>query len=433
MKKYTLVIFLYLASMAVLAATPKESAIVTEDVKNFWLAYDQIIKTDDKEKQRKLLRALYLDKGTIGLSKIIRARTYTEEEYLSVINNYPKFWQSIRQSSSDINKYSQQLLDSVDKLKNVYPELKPANIYFAVGALRMPGSALEGDALIGAEMAFATKETPFDEFPESFGYLKSYFNSNPKAGLVFLNIHEYIHTQQKTTIGYNLLAQTVIEGVPEFLTEKVLNVDSPNPPIAFGRKHDKALKDAFIKDMLSRDFTNWIWNSDKNQFGMRDLAYYLGYRISEGVYNTFEDKQKAVKYMIELDYNDEKALWDFVDRSGYFDQSMATIKKELAKSQPIVESVKQSKSKESIAGIDTLTINFSLPLDTQFTDFDLGPLGLEHAIRVTKFIGFSNGGKTATIRIKPLEANRQYELLLGSNFRATSGVRLMPYLIAINT
>ena len=82
-----------------------------------------------------------------------RARTYTVDEYVDAINNYPKFWQAIRKETANIGSLDNELNNAIARFKEFYPGLKPGNIYFAIGALRTAGTLLEGDILIGAELA----------------------------------------------------------------------------------------------------------------------------------------------------------------------------------------------------------------------------------------------------------------------------------------
>ena len=190
---------------------------------------------------------------------------------------------------------------------------------------------------------------------------------------MFLNIHEYIHTQQKTTICDNLLAQTVLEGVTEFLTEKTSNTESPNPQIKFGNENDARIKAKFEPEMFSPEIYNWIWNSAKNEFGMRDLAYYVGYKVSQGYYNTSSDKQLAIEQMINFEYNNEEELIKFGDKPGYFSKPLAEYKK-------------------------------------TFED-----------------------SKSVSFQIEKLEPLKKYQLIVDSGFSNMNGVPLVPYLIHILT
>ena len=106
-------------------------------------------------------------------------------------------------------------------------------------------------------MALTDSTVVVNEFSETLKYFKDDIATNSSKNLSFLNVHEYIHTQQKTTIGNNLLAQTVIEGVAEFIASLALNIDSPNPQITFGKKNNVEVRKAFSKEMLSPHFNNW--------------------------------------------------------------------------------------------------------------------------------------------------------------------------------
>jgi hypothetical protein len=77
--------------------------------------------------------------------------------------------------------------------------------------------------------------------------------------------------------------------------------------------------------MFSANIGFWLYNNRKSEFGVRDLGYYIGYAICQRYYVNPNDKKQAIKTMIELNYNDEKALNNFVDQSGYFEQPVTTI------------------------------------------------------------------------------------------------------------
>lgn len=411
------------------------SNIVTSDINNFWEAYDKITSTQDSILQNKYLDSLYLKKGTDGLKAIRQARNYTPQEYISAINNYPKFWTSIRENTLKADQYSSELEKGIKNLKEIYSNIKPAKIYFTIGALRTNGTTLDSLVLIGSELALADKETPTNEFPENLSHLRNYFDSEPSKNIVFLNIHEYVHTQQKTTIGNSLLAQTVLEGVAEFIAEKALETKSPNPQIEFGRNNDAKIKAKFELEMFSPNLYNWIWNSSNNEFGMRDLAYYVGYKICEDYFNISTDKQKAIKEMIELDYNDESELIKFVEKSAYFDKPLNSYKEVFEKSRPKVESVDkiQNKSTNVPTNIDVLTIHFSQKMDTRFGNFQYGPLGEESTIRIKDFQGFSEDGKSVNFGIEKLEPSKKYQIVVSAEFRNTEGIPLIPYLIEFET
>ena len=88
----------------------QNESVVTADITNFWEAYDKITSTNDSILQQKYLDSLYFKKGTLGLNGIIQARNYTTKDYLSSINNFPKFWNSIRSNTLKVDQVSAELV-----------------------------------------------------------------------------------------------------------------------------------------------------------------------------------------------------------------------------------------------------------------------------------------------------------------------------------
>jgi len=434
MKK--LLTLLTIVTILIGCETEKPSSnIVTNDIANFWIAFDKITATQDSILQHKLIDSLYFQKGTDGLIAIRQARNYTSQDYIDAINSYPKFWNSIRENTLKAEQLSPELEKGIRKFKEIYPDSKPAKIYFTLGALRTNGTTMDSLVLIGSELALADKNTPTNEFPENLSHLRSYFDSEPSKNIVLLNIHEYIHTQQKTTIGNNLLAQTVIEGVAEFLAEKALDINSPNPQIEFGRKNDAKIKAKYTLEMFSPYYYNWIWNSADNEFEMRDLAYYVGYAICDSYYNNASDKTKAIKEMIELDYNNETDLIAFVEKAGYFDETLNTYKETFENSRPQVIAIEtfENNNQSVDPKINEITIIFSEPMNQRFRNFDYGPLGEDALMRIKNVVGWSEDGKSLTLEIEDLSPNSQYQITIGSGFRNLKSIPLKEYLIDFKT
>lgn len=77
----------------------KKQTVITDDIPNFWKAYDEIQTTEDSLKRIEIIQTEYIDKGTEGLKGIMKVRRYTAAEYIKVIGQYPMFWKSIRRKS----------------------------------------------------------------------------------------------------------------------------------------------------------------------------------------------------------------------------------------------------------------------------------------------------------------------------------------------
>ena len=409
--------------------------VISSDINNFWKAYDKITSTQDSILQYKYLDSLYFQKGTIGLAGIRTARNYTPENYINAINNYPKFWKSIRNNTLQVDKTKKSMENGINELREIYPELKPGKIYFTVGALRTGGTTIDDMVLIGSEVSLADSTTPTDEFPESLSHLKSHFATNPNEHLVFLNVHEYVHTQQKPRV-FNILSLALYEGVAEFVATKALKIASPNPQIEFGHKKTKRIREVFEREMFyPNNLYKWLDGNSPNEFGMRDLGYSVGYQICENYYNQAENKAEAIKTMIELDYENEAKVEDFLKKANYFSAPLDVLYENFENKRPTVLGIKQfeNESQHVSPKIKEITILFSEPLNGRNTGVDYGDLGQdafpEGTLNGRDWLE-NNTSWTIPVVLKP---NKEYQLFITNNFRTEESIPLKPYLIYFKT
>ncbi len=435
--RLTITTLLLLFSFSKLFSQDTSDNFITHDIDNFWTAYDKIKSTKDSVKQYEFLNNFFISKGSPGLKAIIQAREYSNTDYIDAINKYPLFWNSVRQNTFKAKQFAADIEIDINKIKKIYPDLKPSKIYFTIGALRTGGTTLNNIVLIGSEIAMADSNTITTELPTEFRHLKPFFATNPINKVAFDNTHEYIHTQQKTTIGDNLLAQSVIEGVAEFVTVLGTGKKSSAPAIEYGYKNTNPLREKFAIQMFNSFTGFWLYSNTENEFNnVRDLGYYIGYAICEKYYDQAKDKKLAIKQMIELDYNNEFALKKFVDKSKYFSKSIVKYKMLFNKNRPTVVNIKQFKNGDNSvnASINEMTIEFSKPLNNRFRNFELGVLGENNLLPIKKFIGFSDDKKSVTFEIE-LKPNQHYQIVVGSGFRSNElyALSLAPYLIDITT
>jgi hypothetical protein len=409
--------------------------IITTDIENFWEAYDKITAVQDSALQYKYLDSLYFRKGTLGLEAIRQARNYTAQEYIEVINNYPKFWNSVRKNTLKADSYREEINQGIEKVKQIYPGIKPNKIYFTIGALRTGGTYLDSLALIGCEMAFADENTTAEEFPETIRKgRQTYFNQNPIDDVVFLAIQEFVHTQQKPFV-HNLLSYCLHEGVGDFVSYTALELKPNLPAIDYGKKN-KSVREKFETEMFYINNQNkWLWSDAPNEFGVRDLGYYIGYQICENYYEQAEDKREAIRTMIELDYENEAEIEDFVDKAKFFSASLNELYQNFENKRPYVAGIEQfeNNSEKVSPQIKEITIKFSRPLNGYNTGVDFGDLGKD-AFPKNNIDGryWSVDKMTWTIPVE-LEPNRTYQLLITNNFRTQDDIPLKPYLIEFKT
>lgn len=431
MKRFFLIILSFSLTTLSFAQEFKQSFVST-DIENFWAAYDQIILTKDSIKQYRLLKDLYLDKGTQGLTGLIEVRNYSEKEFINCITQNPKFWNSIRPNTLKVKSLYPKIKANIQKLKKAYPDLKQATIYFTVGAFRTGGTIQGNKVLIGSELALADRTTIIDELPR--WRQPFYKTQNPLNELPLLCTHEYIHTQQKELVE-NLLSMCLYEGVAEFVSCKVTSTKSDAPAIEFGKANQKIVIDKFVSDLfIMTNNYNWLWGENRNDLKVRDLGYYIGYEICERYYNLSKDKAKAIKELIELDYTNEKEVERIVDLTKLLPKTLEELNNDYEKQRPtVIKMIPFENGSQNVKPeLTKITVTFSEPLSKYNTGLDFGPLGQDYCPKINPERYFSEDGKTWTFEAN-LKPNQHYQILISNNFRKENGIRLKPYLIDFKT
>lgn len=406
--------------------------IVTSDIDNFWFAYDQINKSSDSLERIKIINELYINKATEGLKGLISVRHYQDYEFIKNITNYPRYWNSIRGNSSFILENKEQIEKYLNKLKEIYPELKPANIYFSIGAFRTGGTYDGNKVLLGAEFMLAQKNAVLEELPER---IKNTITEYAPYDIPLTAIHEYIHTQQKSWENQGIIHLCVAEGVAEFIstliTEKPLS-----PPVIYGKQNaEKVLERYMVEIFRNEDVWNWIWNENQNELKVNDLGYYIGYEICERYYHNAADKRKAIKDLIELEYSDEEKFTKLVDGTNFLPLTIKEIEIKYESMRPTVKRLVEFEngSKKVSPKFKTITIEFSEPMSNCCRSIDYGEAkGVEHLV-IKKHIGWSDDKKRYTFEVEDLQPNKTYELIISNFAKEDGGNRIAPYSIKFKT
>ncbi|HLP95394.1 MAG TPA: hypothetical protein VK168_15220 [Saprospiraceae bacterium] len=414
-----------------LTSLAQQQRFADEDLTRFWIAYDSITATSDTLAQARLLDQLFLAPATAGLKSLIEVRRYTPEGYLQAIRNYPAFWKSIRHNSQHLESVKAEISKDIAQLKQLYPALKPATIYFLMGVFRTNGTIQEDRVLLGAEMALTDASANTHELPE---HLQNYYRLyRPREQVGLLCTHEYIHIQQKQPQD-NLLCYTLHEGIAEFISCHATGKPSSLPNFAFGLKEEARIKTRYVQELyLPGVLNNWMWGANTNELGERDLGYFVGYRIAEAYLANEKNKSKAIRELIELDYTNDKAVEKIVDGSRYFPQKISAIYREYEASRPRVINISpfKNKNKKVAPGLTRITVYFSQPLNGYNTGVDYGPLG-ETAFPTLSNRTWSPDGSSWSFDAD-LKPGKTYQILLSNNFRLANGVRLKQFLIEFQT
>ncbi|KAB1228702.1 Ig-like domain-containing protein [Chryseobacterium viscerum] len=406
MKQISVIFFSLIFSSAF---SQKSTKIFTSDIDNFWVAYDSIQKTDHQSKKMDLIKRLYIDKGTEGLKTFMKVRDYNDTVFVNSIDKYPKFWNSIRPNTLTIKTKTNELEASVTRLKQIYPELKEAEMYFTIGGLNSGGTVSGTKVLVGAEIATGLPSTDVSEFQDD--WLKGVFAEQSLDNIVSLNVHEYIHTQQ-TGNRRRVLSQSIKEGACDLIAELVMNTTLERKYLSYGKAHSAEVKDLFKKEMFTGNFRNWLYNG-RQKGESADLGYYVGYEICKLYYQNAKDKKQAVKDIIELNYDDDKAVEDFLLKSKFFNEKIDKRKliKEYDKKLPYVVKIDPSNGAVHVsADTKEIRVTFSKEMVPGSYSFNLSDKGRDY-YPISKIEGMENNNKTLVMLVN-LKPNKEYEFVL---------------------
>ncbi len=432
MKKAAYLIFVLLTLSLLSAGQSSRPTVFTSDIGNFWRAYDSLQTTKDSVQQVRMIRDLYIAKGTEGLKAFMEARDYTAEGWVDLIRKYPRFWRSIRPNTLTVRSKAKEIEKSIQALKKLYPALKEAKMYFTIGGLRSGGTTMKDMVLIGTEIATGNAATDVSEFPDN--WLAGVFKSQETNNLVPLNIHEYIHTQQNGE-AQNLLGQAIKEGACDFITELVMQQPLQSNYLQYGRQHEAELKEPFKQQMFTTAYYNWLYNGSAAQT-MADLGYFMGYAICKAYYTHAADRKKAISEIIELNYADSTAVETFLQKSAYYDTPLnkTELVQQFESRRPTVLRLEPFANGDTLvdASIKEIKIVFSAPMNKKGFSINYGKRGKAYA-PISGVGGFSEDGKSFSLRVD-MQPGHEYEFsVTDKSFRSTEGYPLRPYDVNFKT
>jgi len=429
MKRFSFFMLCILLPFIIQAQKSQTSQVFTSDIDRFWAAYDQAKTTSDTSIQRQLIQRLYIDKGSEGLHAFMKARDYDARMWVELINKYPRFWPSVRKNTLQVKTQAAAIVKNINYFKKLYPEMRPAKMYFTIGGLKSGGTISDNMVLVGAEIATADNNTDASELSD---WLKDVFKGQQGSNLVSVNVHEYVHTQQKEG-GNSLLAHSIREGSADFISELVTGKILNTAYATYGKQHEMSLKESFKIEMFGAELSKWLYNGSESK--QADLGYFMGYSICKSYYQNQVDKTLAIKNIMELDYKDTAQVHTFLAKSKYYEEPLhpETLLKKLDALHPYVVNLSPdiAGKKDVDTTLTELTINFSEPMgDGKSISF--GASGREH-FPLTEAVGFSEDHKSYKVKLS-LKSNQDYEFIItGRGFKSKAGYPLKEYTIRFKT
>lgn len=398
--------------------------IFTSDIDNFWTAYDSIQKAKDYPQKLAFINRLYIDKGTKGLKAFMKSRDYNDSLYIDLIEKYPKFWNSVRTNTLTIKNKTKDFNIAVKTFQKIYPDLKDADLYFTIGGLRSGGTVKKNMVLIGAEISAATSLTDVSEFKDS--RLKNIFATESLDHVVSVNIHEYVHTQQKPGKSDLLLHQVIREGSCDFITELVLKEPLQRKYITYGTTHSTELKKQFKEEMFLNSYTDWLYNGETKEEAA-DLGYYMGYEISKAYYQQAKNKKLAIKEIIELDYSNDQAVENFLKQSKFYKEGFdkKILIEEYKRKSPHIVKIEPFENGSNTVDptIKELRITFSKEMNPKKISIKYSEKGKDF-FPLKKPLGFENNDTTFVLEMD-LQPNKNYEFIIGNSSLSKDGHPLL--------
>ncbi|RZK37725.1 MAG: hypothetical protein EOO90_24480 [Pedobacter sp.] len=394
--------------------------IFTSDINNFWVAYDSIQSAENNKKQ--ILEHLFLNKKTDGLNAFMEIKKFGIDDYLAVIEKYPKFWNSIRANTLIDGKKITTINKALKKLKKLYPNNSKGKIYYTIGTLKSGGTTNSEDLLLGIEKIVGDKNTIVSEFKNE--NLQKMFQFTNSSQLEQVTIHEFVHTFQKKG-EVNVLSKAIKEGSCDFIAELSLGKKISAQYINYGNENYEKVKTDFKSEMFSQSFGYWFYNSDVSK--SPDLGYFVGYVISKKYYENTNDKKKAIKDIIELDFNNEPDVVQFLDKSMYFAEkiNIEQIKSEYKDKQPKVIKILEFENGNQNVNLDLkqIQILFSKPMSDKVA-INFSKFGKEH-FPLKNIIGLDETKTILKLEIAELKADTEYDFYITD--RGTKSIDGYPF------
>jgi hypothetical protein len=283
---------------------PDAAELVFSDLDLFWKAYDAA----KPGNRAQVLRAEYLEKGSVGLKEFLRVRIRSAENLAATIDKHPKYYAALRDPSRKPAAHKDAIRASFHKLKELYEPAVFPNVYFVIGSMNSGGTITDTGLLIGLDMYGMNKNAPVEELgPWHRAVLR------PIKEIPYIVAHELIHYQQKyPKDNSTLLAKAICEGSADFVGELISGGMINAHLHTYGNPREHELWAEFKQEMDGKDLSKWLFQGDAAKGRPADLGYYVGYKICASYYKQAADKKGAIRAILEI-----KDFKDFLKASKY--------------------------------------------------------------------------------------------------------------------
>lgn len=289
-----------------LETDPEKAVVITEDLPRFFAALDQ--GTDAATLQR-----LYLDPGTPQLKAFVQRRIGSAEKLSQTVTRNRAYYASIRANVLGVAtpEFVASVRAAFVKARALEPKAAFPPTALLIGRMSSGGTTSSDAILVGTELFTAAPDSPRDTFDD----FEKAATKSATPLLVPLIAHEHAHVLQQLTgfpTATTLLEQCVMEGMADFIGEKVSGGVVGTELYAWAKAHEAQLWAEFQAEQDGTDISRWLYNQGKDPNRPGDLGYFIGSRIAEAYAKKVGDDAKAAQQMLRV-----KNLKQFVIDSGY--------------------------------------------------------------------------------------------------------------------
>ncbi|MEY4905919.1 MAG: hypothetical protein RLZZ292_3734 [Bacteroidota bacterium] len=372
----------------------------TEDITNFYAAFDSVQTTTDKAKQVAFVQKIYIDKGSLGVKYAIDSsdsgRKFDATHWVEMINNSRENLLRIRPYFANLAAQQRILEQKFVYFKELYPDFKDGNVYFVIGVGIFGGRPTGNNLIIGCEL----------------------MAKNTDDWAVSVVLHEFVHTLQNRS-NDALLAHSINEGACDFIAEvvnqKSLRESYPNGYIDFGYKNEKAVWKAYKEYIYSNEkgrFFDWLYGQKGvaiNGTTMKDLGYFMGYLFCKSYYESAVNKRQAIKEIIEYDVSTDEKAKAFLIKSNYGTKKDARFIKNLQFSKKTMQGKK----------VKLVVSGYKIDKENVFFTFQLPPSFDKKTINSVTIAGTFNGWNPQDLNYKMTATKENtYEFIMPkANFK----------------
>jgi hypothetical protein len=257
--------------------------ISIDDVALFYRLYDAAGGSPSAE----VLQRDYIDAGSDGLRTLARLRNVTGARMAENIAARPEMYVNARACAETLPRVQRRLQRALRNLREIYPEMRTPDVTIAVGRGRPVGvGGPETGVQIGLEALCAA----------------DFMMADLEDRFVYIIAHEFVHVQQAPELanseGLTVLEASLIEGVAEFVGERISGSVSSLHVHASVAGREAEIEAAFAAEMEGCDQSNWLYNTGRH--ADPDLGYWAGYRIARAYYENASDKRAAIREMLQM-------------------------------------------------------------------------------------------------------------------------------------